>query len=323
MDSNDGARVLGRLHDLNARLIEQIRSQAGEAPGSAKSYVYPHVCFADMQVAIIVAVLLLTMRYVLEHWMIPRLLPRYSSREHGKLAENVFYTGYYAVACAILAVLAQREQWIWKFLHLGDDRGVFEGIFQDMPPPKSDIVHLYYMVTLGFYSSATVFLLWFDTSRSDFNEFVLHHMVTLGLVTASYLCGYVRCGIALMALHDVGDVFLYLAKTLHYLGLAGVDTAVFAVFAVTFYGTRLVLLPRIAYALHVDAFKVMTEDATYNDWARNFETSFKHLAFFSLLIDILILLHCFWFCLILKMIYREVFLGKKISEEGDIREAKT
>jgi TLC domain len=98
---------------------------------------------------------------------------------------------------------------------------------------------------------------------------------------------------------------------------------VFAVFAVTFYGTRLVLLPRIAYALHVDAFKVMTEDATYNDWASNFETSFKHLAFFSLLIDILILLHCFWFCLILKMIYREVFLGKKISEEEDIREAKT
>jgi hypothetical protein len=320
MNVSDGGRLVPRLHWFNTRLIEQIRSQAGQPPGAAHSSIYPHASYADLRLAFLIAVALLLVRQLLGTLVIPRLLPRYSATEHGKLTETMFYTLYYLVACGILAILIQSEKWLWKFGNLTSHTSVLDGIFEDWPPSRSGIVHLYYMVTLGFYSSSIVCLFWFDSRRSDFVEFVIHHFVTLGLVLASYFLGFVRCGIALMGLHDLGDVFLYLAKTLHYFGLAGIDTTVFAVFAVTFYCTRLVLLPRISYAIAVDSFRMMAQNATYHNWARNYVSSFRQIALFATLINTLILLHCFWFCLILKMIYRELFLGKKISDEGDIRE---
>jgi very-long-chain ceramide synthase len=180
---------------------------------------------------------------------------------------------------------------------------------------------VYYMQALGFYLSAAVFLVLFDTRRSDYIQLLIHHVVTLVLICISFYYSYVRAGVIILALHDLGDIFLYLATTLNKLGYAGLDTVVFAIFAATFYVTRLVILPRINWGVLVESLGEVTVDPFFNSWAMYFERALSHVAWFFVLLNTLVLLHCFWFTLILRMIYREVFLGKKISNEGDIRES--
>jgi hypothetical protein len=314
------SRGLARLKAFNSLVVSQVRLETANRPDVAPSALYPHSRVEDLAVALIAAIFFLMLRLTLGRQIIPRLLRKYKGEEQDKLSENIYYTGYYTGATVLFYFLAQSETWVWDATSLGNDKRSFLAIFGHLPPPPSEIVHLYYMVALGFYLSAVVFLFRYDTRRSDFKELAFHHFVTLGLILLSYFYGYLRCGVVILALHDVGDIFLYLAKTLHYLGLAGLDTAVFAVFAVTFYLTRLVLLPRLTYTVTVETLRELAYNSSFNNWGRNFERNLLHLGAFGCLLYSLILLHCFWFALILKMIYREVVLGKKISEEGDIRE---
>jgi ceramide synthetase len=301
-------------------LIAVVRAHAALDPRPPSPSLYPHIDFADFRLAAVVAVSLFLLRELLGRVVMPRLLAKSRAPDIHKITENVFYTAYYACTSVLCIFVVRREQWMWEFLETGANKRYFNVIFKDVPPPRSEIVHVYYMITLGFYIAAVVFLFAYDTFRSDFVEYVIHHFVTLGLVLMSFFHGYLRCGVAIMALHDVGDLLLYLAKTLHYLGLAGIDTVVFSAFALVFYVTRLVLLPRISYAVTVETIRELVSNPTFNNWAPNIRSSLLQWAVFSGLINVLILMHCFWFALILKMIYREVFLGKKISQEGDIRE---
>jgi hypothetical protein len=311
---------LARLNAFNRLLVSQVRLETANRPDVAPSPLYPHSCAEDLAVALVAAVFFLTLRITLREQIMPRLLRKYKGEDQDKLTENIFYTAYYTGATVLFYFVAQGETWVWDAISLANDKRCFLAIFGQLPPPPSEIVHLYYMVALGFYLSAVLFLFRYDTRRSDFHELAFHHFITLGLLLLSYVFGYLRCGVVILALHDVGDIFLYLAKTLHYFGLAGLDTAVFAVFAVTFYFTRLVLLPRLTYTVTVETLRELAYNSSFNNWGRNFERSVLHLGVFACLLYSLILLHCFWFALILKMIYREVVLGKKISEEGDIRE---
>lgn len=56
----------------------------------------------------------------------------------------------------------------------------------------------------------------------------------------------------------------------------------------------------------------------FNSWAVYSHIYLPQLLGFGVGLNILLLLHCYWFCLVLKMIYRQL-LGKSISEQGDVR----
>jgi len=58
--------------------------------------------------------------------------------------------------------------------------------------------------------------------------------------------------------------------------------------------------------------------ADFNSWAVYSHIYLPQLLGFGLGLIILLLLHCYWFCLVLKMIYRQL-LGTSISEQGDVR----
>jgi len=103
-------------------------------------------------------------------------------------------------------------------------------------------VHLYYHLEAGFYVSL-LFSVFTDIKRKDFTEMVVHHFVTLLLLSLSYLFGIERIGTLIMAVHDVSDVFLELAKTLHYARKNRVAEHLFTLFAVVFMATRWVLYP--------------------------------------------------------------------------------
>ncbi len=59
----------------------------------------------------------------------------------------------------------------------------------------------------------------------------------------SYGCRYLRVGLAVLVVHDFADIFLYTAKSLHYLKVKGGTDILFAIFAISFFASRNVFYP--------------------------------------------------------------------------------
>lgn len=277
-----------------------------------------HARLNDLYLALGMTALLLALRVFLESTLFARLFVRFDSRKRAKLGENLFYTAYYVLSFMYFC-LPLRASVEWGESLLTNDDRIVQRLMMPHPSSMVRTERVYYAMGGGFYAAGTLFMLAYDAGRSDFAEYFLHHVVTLGLIGVSYLYGYTRVGILVLALHDFGDIFLHGAKFVHYLGYKGWDTALFSVFTASFYVTRLVMLPRIWWAVTVDTLFAVVKDPKIGNWAMFFQTYLWHWVFFTLFLGTLIVLHCFWFSLCLRMIYREVVCGVKISDEGDIR----
>lgn len=313
------AKGLMRFPAFMRNLFAAIRSeQHSRVSAGEPSLFYAEMRYSDLALLAFFTLLIFSIRMLTQKKLAHVLFPSYSRKMKAKLSENLFYTVYYTIAFAYFCffVYPQTE---WNINLFSNHSDVVSDFLYPFPPKFSEIERFYYAQTGGFYLAASIFLLFFDIRRSDFNELLLHHFVTLSMVVLSYLYGYVRVGMTVVMLHDIGDIFLYSAKLVHHLGFRGLDTAIFAVFAVTFYVTRLVMYSRVVHAIVVGTISRLTEVPSYNRWAKFYDTYLVHYVFFVIALSTLLWLHCFWYGLILKLIYREVVLGKKISDEGDIR----
>jgi hypothetical protein len=70
---------------------------------------------------------------------------------------------------------------------------------------------LYYMVQMSYHSHSLLWQLTM-TARNDFVEMVLHHCCALFLVGFSYSANFMRIGVLVLVVHDVGDVVGYAIK---------------------------------------------------------------------------------------------------------------
>jgi very-long-chain ceramide synthase len=64
---------------------------------------------------------------------------------------------------------------------------------------------MYYFLGLAFYAQALLSLLLFDEPRSDYLEYLLHHLVTIFLIAVSYHTRIQRYGLIILVLHDFCD----------------------------------------------------------------------------------------------------------------------
>ena len=141
-----------------------------------------------------------------------------------------------------------------------------------------------------------------DIKRKDFVEMVVHHIVTLLLLTFSWMVNFTRIGALVLAVHDGCDVFLQLAKVFNYMqryNFQAYTDVTFAIFAITFFVCRLVIFPfRIIYSSLVWTVTV----GGYKPW-------FVYYFFNGLLLSLLVL-HIIWFSIILSMLVRWLRTGE-------------
>ncbi|CAH1788305.1 unnamed protein product [Owenia fusiformis] len=169
-------------------------------------------------------------------------------------------------------------------------------------------VYWYYMVEMGFYW-ALVFSLMTDIKRKDFWEMVIHHVVTIGLMVFSWAGNMVRVGTLVLCCHDAVDYFMELAKVFNYLKYQKTCDALFVVFTVMWFITRLCIFPfKLIYTVGIESPMII---GMYNA-----------MYLYVFLLMALQVLHVIWFYMICRMVYFYVITGKvqkddRSSSEGE------
>jgi sphingoid base N-palmitoyltransferase len=157
------------------------------------------------------------------------------------------------------------------------------------------------MISMAFYWSLT-FSQFVDNKRKDFWQMFIHHVLTLVLISTSWMCNLHRVGSLVLLVHDCADILLEAAKFLKYANLQKACDIVFGVFTITWIVTRLVLYPRIIYSTSVEAPTILPMYPVY-------------YIFNSLLIALLVL-HLIWTYMILQIVVQTFKAGHM---DGDVR----
>ncbi|XP_042334528.1 ceramide synthase 4 isoform X1 [Sceloporus undulatus] len=202
------------------------------------------------------------------------------------------FTYYVTSFCTGVAILYNKP-WFW------DHRECWVGYPQQ---PLLPSIFGYYMLQLSFYCSLVVTLP-FDIKRKDFHEQIVHHAATIFLISFSYCANYIRIGTLVMIIHDAPDCILEPTKIFNYLKWRRTCDALFLTFSALFLLTRLVIFP----------YKVIYN--TYYYSMEIFQPFFGYY-FMNALLMTLQLLHIFWSCLIVHMVYKFMKCG---TMEKDLR----
>lgn len=112
------------------------------------------------------------------------------------------YTAIYFSLTGLAGIYVMRQTPVWYF----NTRGMYE-----LFPHKTHeaTFKFYYLFQAAYWAQqAIVMLLGVEKRRKDFNELVVHHIVTLSLITLSYRFHFTYMGIGIFLTHDISDFFL-------------------------------------------------------------------------------------------------------------------
>nr|XP_009857563.2 ceramide synthase 1-like [Ciona intestinalis] len=181
---------------------------------------------------------------------------------------------------------------------------------------ESDI-YFVYMFQMTFYIHSVHATLVLDEWRKDSVVLILHHVVTMMLISASYLFRYTYLGILVLFLHDFSDIFLEVTKLAVYYktkggrwsNICGVFSTIgFVMFAISWFVFRLYWYP--LKAVYACAYI-----------SRQVQTAYPPFYFFlNGLMLTLLFLHMYWFKFILVMTFN--ILSGKSKKVEDTREYK-
>lgn len=157
----------------------------------------------------------------------------------------------------------------------------------------------YYMISLAFYWSLTLSQ-FVDNKRKDFWQMFVHHVLTLMLISLSWVCNIHRVGSLILLVHDCADVLVEAAKSLKYAKLQKACDIMFGLFTLAWIVTRLMMFPRIIYAC---LFQTL-------------QPFYPVYFFFNSLLVMLLMLHFIWTYMIFQVIAQSVKSGEV---NGDVR----
>lgn len=174
---------------------------------------------------------------------------------------------------------------------------------------KPEYFNYYYLGALAFHITDLIWLLGIYELQTDFLMMLVHHFCTISLITFSYLSNYSNVGCIVIFLHDIGDIFVYIARI--FLNTKAPE------FTKVSSGILLLLVwiyTRI-YVFGGMLFDIYDGISTHFNWININLVTF--LCF-------LYVLHCYWVFLIFKKIctalfvkkYEDTFKVKKIEEKN-------
>ncbi|VWU49700.1 translocation associated membrane protein, putative [Hepatocystis sp. ex Piliocolobus tephrosceles] len=174
----------------------------------------------------------------------------------------------------------------------------------------NNYVYYFYILQISFWSSC-LFYLKFEKKRKDYYVFVTHHISTISLLTYSHMLNFWRVGLVILLVHDVVDILLYLSKAIvysksqykFYLNIS------YTCFVLSYFFFRIIL-----YSFYVVMpLSDIHEIRIYTNGFVNSHFDVPGVVIQLGCMWLLMLLHCYWFYLIIKMTH--TFIKQSINKE--------
>mmetsp|Transcript_30009 Transcript_30009/g.31181 ORF Transcript_30009/g.31181 Transcript_30009/m.31181 type:complete len:362 (-) Transcript_30009:35-1120(-) len=184
----------------------------------------------------------------------------------------------------------------------GDMMNIFKPAPEYLFFEKSEYFNVYYMMGLSFTLTDLIWLLFIYENQSDFWLMLLHHSITISLITFSYIFNYSQIGCIVLFLHDLTDILVYVVRIVINTDIADYPKLCLGFFFLsTFIFYRLYLFGKLIYLV-----------GTYlNDW----NTYMTTLWVFKI---ILWTMHVYWLLLMLARLLW-YFKNKKFEDVGKVQ----
>lgn len=224
-----------------------------------------------------------------------------------RFVEQAYAFLYFSVSSTVgLVVMSREDTWFfntdafWNFPQI-----TMPGLFK-----------VYYLLQLAYWLQQIIVLAFkLEKPRKDYNELIIHHVVTVSLVLLSYYFNFTLVGNAVFLTMDISDVWLSASKMLNYHPkTVKLSEFVFAIFVVIWtyfrhYLYGLVIIPSAWNFLDIAPEKGL-------DWER--ELYVCPLAW-KIMLGLMIplqLVCIFWYVLILRILYKAV-TGQQLEDERE------
>lgn len=223
-----------------------------------------------------------------------------------RMMEQMYSIFYYSISGPFgLYIMYHTDLWLFRT----------DTMYKTYPDFNNEYLYkIFYLGQAAFWAQQScVLALQLEKPRKDFQELIIHHIVTLALVWLSYVFHFTKMGLAVYITMDVSDFFLALSKTLNYLD-SSLTPPFFMIFIVAWIYLRHYINMKILWSL-------LTEFRTVGNYTLNFATQqykcwiSQPIIFFLLLA--LQLLNLFWLFLIFRILYRLVVHGIQKDERSD------
>ncbi|KAI5476781.1 hypothetical protein MNV49_007296 [Pseudohyphozyma bogoriensis] len=185
----------------------------------------------------------------------------------------------------------------------------------DMPGP----VKTYYLTQFAYWlQQALVMIAGLEKPRDDYVELVIHHIITLWLIGASYAVNLTQIGIAVFVSMDIPDLFLAISKCISYLGLERTGNCSFVVFMLSWGYLRHWQNVRILWSVWNESMVLTPVEArVWQPELGRFMPSWMRYQIFAPILALQLVI-VFWSYLILRILFRMI-AGTNAS---DVREEK-
>lgn len=219
-----------------------------------------------------------------------------------RCCDSVFKCSYYATMTLWTLSLLRDQPWVpWVLGGSGNTRFCWTDGYP-FQPVSTDLRRLY-LTSVGYHMSEVIMLL-LQARHPDFWEMMLHHAVSCSLVVFSYGLNYIRVGSLVMLLHGATDILIYASKALvDTPNIRCIATSYFALI-VAYAWFRIYVFP--AYIMRSAWVESIAEAGAENIYGWGFIN-------FSLCV--LLLLHMYWFGLIVKI----GFVFRKTGQPRDLQ----
>lgn len=171
-----------------------------------------------------------------------------------------------------------------------------------------------YLVQGSFYGHSIYATIYMDAWRKDSLVMVVHHFITMALITFSYAFRYHNIGILVLFLHDINDIQLEFTKVNVYFKTRGgkehlindiLSNIGVVSFSITWFWFRLYWFPlKVMWASCVTSIQTVPNIPFY--------------FFFNTLLFLLLLMNIYWFLFIILFVVK-VITGQ-MKEVNDVRE---
>ena len=191
----------------------------------------------------------------------------------------------------------------------------------------SDNIQMFYVVQLSIWIVTCVSHRFIEARHKDYYQMYIHHLVTIGLILGSWMYGYIRVGVLVLFIHDTSDVPLDLMKMLNYLKVQGprgfflVEIAfVFNLMTWAFF--RLYIYPKKALftSMFESPIELGVSPAEFADYTIeqkiDFMIGMDGYIVSNTLLDVLLVLHIFWFFLLVRILVK-LISGTKAHSAGE------